>query len=165
MLNRKGNIINKINDPLGQTHSPAGSDHNSHLKLIHSANPQSRPVLSHMSSVRLSVRPHFSKARKTDKVKTMFATCETEGLAKWIINHLYYLFCFARFCRKDGSKEVQTPRAKIVITTYCGLDEWINFKWELWSLLAGRGAGRLDHWWNLSCMTLILWDIWDLDMR
>ena len=54
-------------------------------KLIHSANPKSRPVgiivFAHV------VRPskHF-KSIKTKQQKTMFATGVTMGLAEWIID-------------------------------------------------------------------------------
>ena len=59
--------------------------------LIHSANPQSRPVgiivFAHVvrSYVSTSVRPHFSKQNQF-QAKTMFATGETVGLAEWIID-------------------------------------------------------------------------------
>ena len=56
-------------------------------KLIHSANPQSRPVgiivFAHV--VRPSV-PTFQNLEKQNKAKPMFATGETAGLAEWIID-------------------------------------------------------------------------------
>ena len=57
------------------------------MLLIHSANPQSRPigiiVFEHV------VRPSVSTIQnlaKLNKVKTIFATGETVGLAEWIID-------------------------------------------------------------------------------
>ena len=61
------------------------------FKLIHEADPQSRPVVlivfAHVVRpyVRPSVRPHFSKQNKF-QAKTMIATCETVDLDEWIIN-------------------------------------------------------------------------------
>ena len=56
-------------------------------QLIHSADPQSRPVViivfAHV--VRSYVHPRFSKQNKF-QAKTMFATGETVGLAGWIID-------------------------------------------------------------------------------
>ena len=52
--------------------------------LIHSAAPQSRQegsLVLHMLSV-----PTFEILAKQNKVKTMFATGETVGLAEWIID-------------------------------------------------------------------------------
>ena len=43
-----------------------------------------------MSSVRKSVRPHFSKQNKF-QAKKMFATGETVGLAEWIIDDTYHV--------------------------------------------------------------------------
>ena len=63
--------------------------------LIHSADPQLRPVaiivFIHVvrTSVRTSVRPHFQKLAKKNIFpvkKTMFTTGETVGLAEWIID-------------------------------------------------------------------------------
>ena len=77
--------------------------------LIHSANPQSRPVgiivFAHVvrPSVRPSVRPHISKQNKF-QAKTMVSTGETLGLAEWIIDDtpvLYYLILsLFRHCYK-----------------------------------------------------------------
>ena len=53
------------------------------LILIHSANPQSRPV-GIMSSVRTPFVHSFQNLAKQNKVKTMFATGETVDLAEWI---------------------------------------------------------------------------------
>ena len=43
-----------------------------------------------MSSVRPSVRPHFSKQNKF-QAKTMFATGETLSLAEWIIDDICHV--------------------------------------------------------------------------
>ena len=58
--------------------------------LIHSADPQSWPVgiivFAHVvRNVRTSV-PTFQNLAKQNKAKTMFATGETVGLAKWIVD-------------------------------------------------------------------------------
>ena len=53
--------------------------------LIHSANPQSRPVV--IISFAHVVRPSpLFKSSKTKQQKTMVATGETVGLAEWIID-------------------------------------------------------------------------------
>ena len=63
-----------------------------HLLLIHSADPQSPPlgiiVFSHV--VRQFVT--FQNLAKQNKVKTMFATGEIVGLAKWIIDDTCLVF-------------------------------------------------------------------------
>ena len=85
-----------INDPLARPTALPVRDHYFCLKLIHSANPKSRPVgitvFAHV--VRTSVRPHFSNLDKT-KQKTMFATgvtmvCPSGSLMTPV---LYVLFC------------------------------------------------------------------------
>ena len=67
------------------------------MLLIHSANPQSRPigiiVFAHV--VRLSVRPSvptFQNLAKLNKVKTMFPTGDTVGLAEWVIDDTCLVF-------------------------------------------------------------------------
>ena len=45
-------------------------------------------------SQKSSVCPHFSKSGITNKVKTMFATGETVGLAEWIIDDPCLVFYF-----------------------------------------------------------------------
>ena len=62
------------NDPLGQTHSPAGSDHDSRLKLFCFA--------------------RFSKVvtdGRTTCVKTMIITCRDSGSAEWITDDTFFL--------------------------------------------------------------------------
>ena len=77
-------------------------DEKFYLFLIHSANPQSRPigiiVFAHV--VRLYIRPYvptFQNQAKQNDVKTMFATGATVGLAEWIIDDKFYLFSFSIF--------------------------------------------------------------------
>ena len=69
--------------------------------LIHSANPQSRPVgiIVLAQVVRPSVRTPLFKSSKTKQQKTMFAIGETVGLAEWIIDDtcLVYFAFFATF--------------------------------------------------------------------
>ena len=66
------------------------SNWSTQVVFIHSANPQSRPVViivfAHV--VRSSVRPHFSKQKKT-----MFATGETVGLSERIIDDTGLVNC------------------------------------------------------------------------
>ena len=66
--------------------------------LIHSADPQSRPVViivfarvAHLY-VHTSV-PTFQNLAKQNKVKTMFTTGETVGLAEWIIDDTCLVLC------------------------------------------------------------------------
>ena len=61
--------------------------------MIHSANPQSRPVgiIVFAYVVRPSV-PTFQNLAKQNKVKTMFATGKTVGLAEWIIDDTCLVF-------------------------------------------------------------------------
>ena len=56
-------------------------------KLIHEADPQTRPVviIVYAHVARPSVSPHFSKQNKF-QAKAMFANGETVGLAEWIID-------------------------------------------------------------------------------
>ena len=64
--------------------------------LIHSAVPHSRPVVLIIFS-HVSVRPHFSKHRKTiqSSLKIIITTDGTVGLAEWIIDGIYlYQFTF-----------------------------------------------------------------------
>ena len=65
--------------------------------LIHSANPQPRPVgiivFAHV--VYPYVRPHFSKSSKTKQAKTTFATGMTVGLAEWIIDDICLVYYYA----------------------------------------------------------------------
>ena len=81
----------------------------------------------HMSSVRPSVRLHFSKQIKF-KAKTIFATGETVGLAEWIIDdtclvlsyfrwvyhfvyHSYELQeCYSVFYKYQASMKCETTR-------------------------------------------------------
>ena len=62
--------------------------------LLHSADPQSRPVgiivFAHV--IRPSVRHHFSKSSNKSQAKTMFASGETVGLAEWIIDDTCLVF-------------------------------------------------------------------------
>ena len=56
-----------------------------------SIDPRGRPSVTAGSdhcfcTCRPSVCPHFSNLAKQNKVKTMFATGRTVGLAKWIID-------------------------------------------------------------------------------
>ena len=63
------------------------ADH-SHARLIHSANPKSRPVriivFAHV--VRPSIRPHFSNLEKQNNRKQCSLLAVTMGLAEWIID-------------------------------------------------------------------------------
>ena len=65
--------------------------------LIHSADPHARPVgiivFAHI--VRLSV-PTFQNLAKQNKAKLMFATGETVGLAKWIIDDISLVHFFSK---------------------------------------------------------------------
>ena len=58
------------------------------MLLIHSADPQSRPVwIIVFAHVRPSVRPFQNLAKQNIfQAKTMFTTGETVGLADWIID-------------------------------------------------------------------------------
>ena len=66
--------------------------------LIHSAEPQSRPIVISVFAhvVRFYVRPQFSKSRKniTNFKRKQFTTGETVGLAKWIIDDTCLVFFF-----------------------------------------------------------------------
>ena len=72
-----------------------------YYKLIHSDDPQSRPVgitvFSHV--VRSYVRPSpLSNLTKQNKQKTIFATGETVGLAEWIIVKTFFIYIiFVRY--------------------------------------------------------------------
>ena len=69
------------------------------MKLIHLANPKSRPVgiivFAHV--VRPSVRPSpLFKSRKTKQQKTMLATVVTMGFAEWIIDDTCLVLCILK---------------------------------------------------------------------
>ena len=83
---------------------PFRAAYHSKEKLIHSADPQSRPVViiifGHV--VRPFVRPSpLFKSRKTKQQKTMFATGVTLGLAEWIIDDT----CLVSFMFKDQQRK------------------------------------------------------------
>ena len=82
-------ILSSVRDNTYKVKIPQVTPAVTKQKLIHSANPQSRPVgiivFAH-SYVCPSVRPHFLKQNKF-QAKTMFATVETVGLPEWIIDN------------------------------------------------------------------------------
>ena len=95
------------------------------FKLIHEADPQSRPVViivfAHVVRlyVRTSVHPHFSKQNKFQE-NTMFVTGETVGLVGWIIDDaclVYPIFMYF-FTSSTSTTSATTLLVASVVADY-----------------------------------------------
>ena len=123
---RYGSLFRTCTDnewSLGHTHSPTSCIHYFHLKLIHSANPKSRPVgiigFSHV------VRPSpLFKSRKTKQQKTLLLL---GWLWVWPSGSLMTTVLFVLFCEILKSGDGRMTCVKIVITSDhdCGSVDYI----------------------------------------
>ena len=92
-------------------------------------------LFSHMLSVRISI-PTFQNLAKQNKVKTMFATDETESLAKWIIDDTLVLLKenFAQMQITLKSYDNNLSGIENTIYLFTNLEISFSYIWISWFL-------------------------------
>ena len=143
-------------DPLGRIQSPNRNYYYSHLKLIHSADPQSRTiVITNFADV--SLRTYVLQnlpIQNKGRLKIIIASGRNVVLAEGIVDYKCLVdplgqptvtaicdHCFHTCCPSVRPHFSNLENK----TTENNVGYWRDY-----------GSGRVDHWWHLSCITYFM---------